>query len=353
MTSSQKPESHIKHNEADITQKKTVSAFWLKAILHSAETSGVSISEILSTAGIANLPDAANERIALDDTVKIWDAAIALTQDPLFGFNMGRSFRPGWFHLIHHLWVNSPNVKAAISETLKYQSLISDGGQIQLIEHQDDIEVVYHIKQDALPFSFHQIDAVLAILVSLMRWTVHEEFSPSQVQVTHSNDQWQNDYRQHHQCDIHFDADHNSIHFSPDWLDRPIIGADAELLSMHQQLAEKSLNALQAQSWTQKVATLQIQQDQFIGLSKEETAKLLNTSARTLQRRLKDENISFFEATDRARRSLAEQLIQQHKRLHTTPLTTQLLAEKLGFLEISSLHKAFKRWFDCKPGDFL
>jgi len=322
--------------------EQTVSGFWLKGILASAQAQGISQEEVMTKAGVAALPESANERVPLDATVNIRNAAIELTQDPLFGFHMGRQFRPNWFNLIHHLWANSPNVQAAIETTLTYQALISDGGDLSLkhviVDKQKKAIIEYQPRAAKLAFSYHQIDAVLAILVSLVRWSVDDGFNPSKVSVPHSPPKATEELNAFFQCPIEFNAEKTLLEFDASWLECPLIGADPELLKMHQQLADQKLAELGRVNLSAQVISKLNILGQFQNFSKEQVAQQLKTTGRTLQRKLHQEGTSFKSLSDALRKSLAEQYIAQQK-------STSELVDLLDFSEISSLHKACKRWF--------
>ena len=324
---------------------KTVSAFWLKGILACAQNQGITKNRIFEDAGVISLPDTANDRVPLDATVKVWNSAIKLTKDPLFGFNMGKQFRPNWFNLIHHLWANSPDVRSAIDLTLKYQSLISDGGELALQESSGTATLQYFPKADKLPFSYHQTDAVLATLVSLMRWSIDDGFAPPKVAMQHSQKNHDSDYTEFFQCTVSYENDHPYLDIDSKWLDRTLIGADAQLLAMHLKLAEQKIALLGRDSLHIRIANYLVKVDDYQNTSKEEMASLLHTSSRTLQRKLSLENTCYSKVSDQVRQDLAHQLIKQN--IPTTELT-----HKLGFSEVSSLHKACKRWFKMSLNEY-
>lgn len=325
--------------------EQTVSGFWLKGILASAQAQGVSQESVMTKAGVASLPQSANDRVPLDATVNIWNAAIELTQDPLFGFHMGKQFRPNWFNLIHHLWANSPNVRTAIETTLKYQALISDGGDLSLLQEEktQDAIIEYHPRAARLAFSYHQIDAVLAILVSLIRWSVDDGFTPTKISVPHQppssqSAKFEAEFQAFFQCPVEYNAKHTQLVLDSSLLDLPLLGADPDLLHMHLQLADQKLAELGRVSLSAQVISKLSVLGQFQNLSKEDVAQTLNTTGRTLQRKLHQEGTNFKELSDSLRKSLAEQYIAQNR-------STSELVELLDFSEISSLHKACKRWF--------
>lgn len=74
-------------------------------------------------------------------------------------------------------------------------------------------------------------------------------------------------------------------------------------------------------------------------------AAALNTSERTMRRRLSQEGGSFQKILDRYRCALAEDY------LSTTALSTQQIGELLGFTEATNFRRAFLRWTGRSPHD--
>lgn len=72
-------------------------------------------------------------------------------------------------------------------------------------------------------------------------------------------------------------------------------------------------------------------------------ARLLNTSERTLKRRLHQEGTSFRSISNAVRHTKAEQLIEEGR------MTMTEIAAELGFSDLSSFSQAFKRWSGAAP----
>ncbi|MBA3053384.1 MAG: AraC family transcriptional regulator [Sphingomonadales bacterium] len=81
-------------------------------------------------------------------------------------------------------------------------------------------------------------------------------------------------------------------------------------------------------------------------LSLERIAGFMHVSARTLQRRLSEHDISFREICDTVRRRMAEQMLRNME----TPVAE--VAYRLGYAEPASFHHAFKRWSGQSPQSF-
>lgn len=73
----------------------------------------------------------------------------------------------------------------------------------------------------------------------------------------------------------------------------------------------------------------------------------LNHSRRTLTRRLKDEGTSFLEIKDRLRRTIALQLLLEAK------ISVVAISFQLGFTNLSTFHRSFKKWTGTSPQAFV
>ena len=77
-----------------------------------------------------------------------------------------------------------------------------------------------------------------------------------------------------------------------------------------------------------------------------EVGKRLGLGARTLQRRLQDEGVSFAALLDRVRQQLAQRHLADPK------LSLAEVAYLLGYLEQASFYRAFRRWFGETPAGY-
>jgi AraC-like DNA-binding protein len=143
-----------------------------------------------------------------------------------------------------------------------------------------------------------------------------------------------------------FDAEENTVGLPPEILDVPLPQANEHTTAMAQaqcrELLAKRLvrTGLAGQVRDHLVTRLAAPPDL------DRVAASLHMSDRTLRRRLADEGVSFRGLLDEIREQLAAEL------LITGGLSVAEVAERLGYVEVSSFSQAFRRWKGVGPRDY-
>lgn len=128
-------------------------------------------------------------------------------------------------------------------------------------------------------------------------------------------------------------------------LDWPIRGADDYLKQIVEQRALQHFERLQAKCELRARVRQLIQTGLQQGVSIEKVCKELHVSRPTLYRRLKQEGTSFTQLVGEVRKNLAFEQIRQG-------LPVAQVSDDLGFKDVSTFHRAFKRWFNQSPGEY-
>jgi AraC-like DNA-binding protein len=144
--------------------------------------------------------------------------------------------------------------------------------------------------------------------------------------------------------EIAFGREDSGIAFDLAVFAAPMKSGDPRLLATVSTLAEEALRAhARGRSFASTVAA------RLPGLlpdraTLDAAADVLHMSARTLQRRLEDEGTRFSEVLDGAREELAR------KWLADDALSLGEVSQRLGFSELATFSRAFKRWTGKPPG---
>ncbi|MGB0941921.1 MAG: AraC family transcriptional regulator ligand-binding domain-containing protein [Marinomonas sp.] len=321
-----------------------VSIHWIKAILASAKSLGIETEVILSKAQIAlDLDNNQPEYLSLQQTQKIWYQAEQLSGHEHFGLIMGQAFRPSYFHVVAYLAMTSSNLKEAYQHFIKFLPLITEAASLSLHYQGNQICIVFTPQIEQTPFSRHQHESALTLLLTFTRWLVGDvSLVPNKVMFEHDITSNISAYKDVFKLEPEFNQKQTCIYFPITLLDKELIDSDASLNQLHLSHAQTLLASHQNRNWRDKT---QLVFSQFNGLdlSKKAVADHLNISPRTLQRRLQEEGCSFQSLLDEHKREQAIHFIRH------TDLAFKVIALQLGFAEPSTFYRAINRWFNKTP----
>ncbi|MGJ8670487.1 MAG: AraC family transcriptional regulator [Oceanococcus sp.] len=336
-------------NELAMTGEASASG--LHRYLQYAKQLGLDVDAALATVGLSSvdiqdvqrrLPCAIHEQLLIH--------LAALSQDPLFGLNAGRTVQPGFWSVLGYILINCASLGEAMGRVVTYEKLVGDLGVSEVEPLGDRLRMSWHCRQAAPLAKRHMVENVLASWYSYAQWVTDTEQSPVQVDFEHEQPQGValQRYQDFFACPVFFNQAKSGIVIDQAMLQLPLRQADATLLCTLENHAQEQLAALSrdAQSWSALVQKELSRQLQYGAVSKSVTAQQLGVSERTLQRHLSSDGTSYQQILDALRQHLAQQ------RIADAELSFAAIAEALGFAETASFHRRFKAWTGMTPGEY-
>jgi AraC-like DNA-binding protein len=324
----------------------TVSMGWVNTVIAAARHQAVETEALLDVAGI---PSKALhwERWPIDYITRLWRAAERCSGDPGFGLKVGSRVSPASISVVGFALQSAATLREAIMMVQKYQRLISDGGRFQMLASESDTWLVYHPRQGELAFSPHQIEAVLAAVMTVAGWVTGMPPRPRQVQFSQARLGPLRGYRDVFACPVDFEQAFSGIRVDNAMLDQPLPQADPQFAKVHEQYAAARLAALgltgvsapELRGWLSAHLGPHVPR-------RSQAAQALGTSERTLSRRLGEQGQTFDGLLDDVRRELALQAVADPDRALAE------IAQSLGFAESSTFYRAFHRWTGMPPGQW-
>lgn len=321
----------------------TVSLAWVNTVIAAAQRLGVERDSLMVTAGI---PAAALDakRWPIDYITRLWHAAERCTGDPGLGLKTGVGVGPSSINVVGFALQSAATLRQSIALVQKYQSLISDGGRFQMLTGNTATWVVYHPRQGALAFSPHQIEAVLAAVVTFASRVMGLALRPRRVQFSHARLGPLKGYRDVFGCPVEFEQAFSGLQVDNTVLDKYLPQADTQLAKMHEQytsaqlaaLTESHMSAEDLRQWLAVHMGPQVPR-------RIQAAQALGVSERTLARRLQLYGQTFNGLLDEVRREMALQVMTD------TDFALADIALSLGFADSSTFLRAFKRWTGMTP----
>ncbi|RBP34045.1 AraC-like DNA-binding protein [Marinobacter pelagius] len=316
---------------------------WVNTVIGAAERLTVDTDTLLAEADIP-VSACELERWPIDDITRLWHAAERCTGDPGFGLKVGAEFTPMSISGVGFALQSAATLREAIAMVQRFQRLISDGGRFQIVAGNAATWLVYHPRQGKLAFSPHQIEAVLASVVGFASWVTGTRMQPARVQFSQPRLGPAQGYQTVFNCPVEFEQAFSGVLIENTVLDQPLPQADPQLAQVHERYTSARLEALTMNSAS--VAELQRWLAARVGPMlprRADAAEVLGISERTLARRLRDQGQTFDGLLDEVRRQKALQAVAE------TSAALPEIAESLGFAEVSTFYRAFKRWTGSPP----
>jgi AraC-like DNA-binding protein len=154
-------------------------------------------------------------------------------------------------------------------------------------------------------------------------------------------------YEAHFGCEVRFGASRNALVFAASDLDRAFLTHNPDVLAIVAPQLELELAAHLAQRSFRELVKATLKR--VLAGQRPElrlVARELGLSARTLQRRLTDEAVTFQQLVAESRRELARHYLQH------SSLELNETAYLLGYEDANSFFRAFQQWEGASPGEW-
>jgi AraC-like DNA-binding protein len=263
-----------------------------------------------------------------------------------FGLLVGEHFAFDDFGLLGQLMWRARRVGEALQDLNRFIHL-QDRGSVTFLRPAKEglVSLGYSILDPDTPGAGLIYDLVLALGMRLMHGLAGPRFRAAEVCLPHVAPRLKGPYRRVFGAPLSFDAPRAEIQFAADWLQAPVIGADAvqrDLVQRAARLADAGASPGLAGRTRAAVRVLLMSGN----VSAARVAGAMGLHERTLRRRLTAEGESLQHMVAQARFEVARQLLRE------TRLGLQDIADALGYAEAAVFVRAFRGWAGCTPGQW-
>lgn len=299
-------------------------------------------ADYLQEAGIS--PDALQRsgHVTTVQYARLLRVLIERRDDEALGF-LSRRLKPGSFAITMRNARSAPTLGVAMRRTCKTLHLLQDDFELGLHESGGLGHFTLnfnHAKASKYTF-LHEL--LLRVYWQLFVWLAGGKLPAVRFEFSYACPAAPGSYTNVFSGQIVFDCPVTGVWFERHYLSQPVRRDEAALRSY---LANAQLYVIMPHQFDRTVSSrveqyLRYGQPAWAGL--QSTARALGMSPATLQRHLAEEKTSFQTIKDVSRRDHAVQ------RLMTTSVSIKELADEVGFSDVTTFQRAFKRWTGCTP----
>ncbi len=328
-----------------MSQNQTkISTLYLRSLLEYLESNGTKLDEFLPKTGYsATIIEDLDQWISVQTIDDIWEFAAEYYDDPDIGLHVGEKATIGRWGLVEYLVLNSGTLGEIIQNSAKYWRLILNSDKSITVDREGKMARLSFFSKSITCRYFYEADLVYSM--RLIQQVLSSGFQPTEICFAYKKPKDISEYKRIFGGKILFDNPTYSVLFPFDYIDQPLPKSNPVLQSILQEHASGVLDDILGNT-TLADKVEQLIQINLPNISIERVAKHLYLSVRTLQRKLKEEQKSFREILDEARKKKA------HGYLIKKNISLGEIAFMLGFSEPSAFSQAAKRWFGMTPGNY-
>jgi len=337
----------------DRPDEGTASALLLRVLVFAAMELGLSPPMLADAAGISAAaltpevladPDA---RVPASVLIRLWEFLPALAKNESFGLWLADKVAGAPLSVAWWVIQSSATLGEGLSRALRYQRLLHDAAQSELVIHEN--VAIYRHQIGAPPFRppYHAIEFGFASIVGLAQRVTGRAGWPRRVRLQHSAPKDLTLHTKLLGTNLSFEQSADELEFDRSLLELPLETADEGLREVVEAHARELMSRLPAGNTMRARVRSQVCELLRSGpVAIEAVARRLGIPSRTLQRRLREEGTSFSELVDAVRRELSLRYLGDAR------ISIQETAFLLAFSDVSAFHRAFQRWTGETPSRF-
>ena len=324
----------------------TVSA--VKPLIRYIAEQDIALSSALLGSGVSEESlNSADQRISIKSFDSIMENVASLAQVPEMGLEIGKRLELQSFNMLGFLISSCQTGRDALVAMRRYYMLLSDSQAPEIFITNKEIRIIFYISPGS--------DMAMRARSELIASGIHglgckiggQLYKLQGIGFKHSPPSYAHKVHDFFGTNVSYDQQEYWMSFNPDAIDQPLEYANPVLFHALRSQADYALaRYAKLDPMSQKVKHILEQWPSHIPTTKEAVAELLNTSSRTLTRRLQEENTQFSHLLRDVRMQKAQKALQAEK------VNLQELAHKLGFADRRGFERAFKQWCSMTPAAY-
>ncbi|HBP4950239.1 TPA: AraC family transcriptional regulator [Pseudomonas aeruginosa] len=283
--------------------------------------------------------------LALPNYCQVLEEAAHQSGCDNFGLYYGQQFKPQALGLLGYIGLCSTTLEQALINFARAFPLHQRNSLIRLVDEGECYRFDYQVRHGAILSRRQDAELTLGMALNLVRHVLGPQWAPRAVHFEHPRPEHWHEHCKVFDAPVYFEQPCNSLLIPKRGLDRAMPDSDPVLLMVMQDSLNQ-ISALCGRGERDMVNDVreQIRQRLLYGEpALEDVAEMLGMASWSLQRRLREQGLSFSQLVDNVRRELANRYLRQPQ------LPISQLAPLLGYSETSAFSRAFRRWFGVSP----
>jgi AraC-like DNA-binding protein len=324
----------------------TILASWVGALATAVQREGHNWDELCRIEKVIDPRlSASGARLQHDIMRDIWTRASTLTNDPAISLRAAKCLKPHALHSLGYGMMAASSLDEVCRLVQRHFHVISTAAAL-------DIEVgskYYTLTSVCEPaVNDEGFEMFMAFIAGVFDLISNDEIKPVKVSLRRSvtSKAARDRYSYCFQADTEFEAPQNMIVFEKAQLMQPLPTANPEIRLISERMIAQYLEDFGSGEFRTIVRSRILSLLRNGRASEEAVAKGLNMSCSSLSRRLRLEGVTYRHMLNETQKSLALQHLQD------VALPISEIGFRLGFEDLSSFSRSFRRWTGVSPREW-
>ncbi len=319
-------------------------ALILRPLLRLLADRGVDVDAFLARQGLERASLAAPEaRLEVERTRALLEDLEAITADPALGLSLVRYTEYTAFGPLGVALSAGGSLRGVLERMVRFHSLVSDAMIPSLVVDEDSLLVTFQDRDGCAPHP-QSVLFVLASIAAFVRLRLADGSTPRRVVLRDVDERCLAAAERVFHCSVCL-GERFSLEYPADSASSLLAGSDPEMAALLEQTLRTRLGEGERSLGLELGLFLESRLPEGVP-TLAEAAKALHQSERSLQRRLEEQGLTYQKVLDETRRTLAE------RHLHTPGMSLTQLAFLLGFADVSSFSRAFRKWYGVPASQY-
>ncbi len=286
-------------------------------------------------------------RYPVRKTDQLWREAARKIPDTCFGLLASKCWHPSHLGGLGYAMLASTSLRTSLERMIRFHRVVSDNSFAVI--HTDDItkNLVFTLTdRNGDPPEPCLEDAALALIMSILSMNYQQELKANMVSFRHPAPDCAARYTDFFRSPVYFDAPATCLHLPLAATDKILPGRDKKFATLGEQLMTEYLASLDDAQLPLRIEKIIFEHLPSGDANLETVANRLHMSTRTLQRHLRLAGTTFQQIHEQTRKKLAKAYVLDRK------MNLSEIAFLLGFSEVNTFSRSFKRWTGKSPQQF-
>lgn len=326
--------------------RPSVSKDYIAALLQFANDQGLNTGHLLSTGNLSKDDfDNSDIYVTVNQHRKIFQKIMKQLKDPALGLHFGMTQHASVHGALGLAIISSSNVREALKMASRFIKTRLRQASLEIINHDDmTFSLIFHLSMPVDELYLFLIEQAFSSFIYITKFLVGDfEYS---VKFNYPEPDYSDEYRKIFKNKIVFNADLNQIQLPVHLLQRSIAIGDSAIVKIAEKQCENQMGLIDDNSNLELQIRTMLMNLQGCFPNRENMARQLGLSRRTLTRRLQALGTTFQDILNSVRHELAVHYLK------TTRWSIEEITYMLGYESASNFGRAFKRWTGKAPGEY-